>query len=235
MVQEKDNLFILEKLYNVRHLGGLKTSLGALTRDHKYIRGSARGKLNEQEKEFFYALGVRVIVDLRSSSEITKTLSVLRDYKDITYVHVDMIGEFWQMFGSEFKDISDLYLFLLDHSQAQIKEVFSAFVKYKDEGIFFHCTAGKDRTGIIAMLLLDLVGVADEDIISNYSVSYQNNLAFGVIDLPKEYLHFELSNPEYMVRALKHLRDNYQNSENYLKLIGLTAEEIEILKRSLIA
>lgn len=235
MVKEKNNLFILDNLYNVRHLGGLRTRDGKIIKNHKYIRGTARGSLSATEKDFFYDLGVRVVVDLRSGDEITKTLSALRGYKDILYYHVDMLGEFWQVTGTGFNDISDLYLFLLDNSQKKIKEVFDVFLKHENEGVFYHCTAGKDRTGVITMLMLDLVGVSEADIIENYRVSYENNLAFGVIDLPKEYLHFEFSKPEYMQRALAHLRKTYGNSENYLKLIGFGAEEIELIKRTLIA
>lgn len=235
MASEKNNLFILENLYNVRHLGGLKTNDGKLIKNHKYIRGSARGSLTFEEKKYFYDLGVRVVVDLRSSEEITRTISALRDYQDIRYYHVDMLGEFWQVAGTGFNDISDLYLFLLDNSQAKIKEVFDVFLKHENEGIFYHCTAGKDRTGIISMLLLDLVGVPEATIVDNYSVSYENNFPAGYKELPEEYRHFEFSKPEYMKRALAYLKGKYQSSENYLKIIGFSASEIDVIKRSLTA
>ncbi len=235
MVGEKNNLYLLEKLYNVRHLGGFKTLNGQTLKNHKYIRGSAKGSLNEVEKKFFYDLGVRVIIDLRYAHELTKTLSPLKDYADIKYYHVDMMGEFWQMRQEGYSEISELYLDLLDDSQEKIKAVFDIFLKHEDEGIYFHCTAGKDRTGVISMLLLDLVGVEESVIISNYSESYENNKHRpGYVNMPEEWRYLTYSKPEYMIRALKHLRDTYQNSENYLKIIGFSEEEIARLKQSLI-
>ena len=58
-------------------------------------------------------------------------------------------------------DMGQVYIGLLDHSQNTIKRVFEAMADTAG-CILFHCTAGKDRTGVTAMLLLDLVG-AEED------------------------------------------------------------------------
>ena len=132
-----------------------------------------KGSLNAEEKQFFYDLGIRVIIDLRYENELGKTLSPLKDYLDISYYHVDMMGEFWQMRQHGYTEISELYIDLLDDSQAKIKAVFDIFLKHENEGIYYHCTAGKDRTGVISMLLLDLVGVEEATIIANYSESYE--------------------------------------------------------------
>lgn len=235
MVKEKNNLYLLEKLYNVRHLGGFKTINGRELKNHKYIRGSAKGSLSAAEKKFFYDLGVRVIIDLRYSNELTKTISPLKDYEDISYYHVDMMGEFWQIRQDGYSDISELYIDLLDDSQTKIKAVFDIFLKHENEGIYYHCTAGKDRTGVISMLLLDLVGVPEPTIIANYSESYENNKNRpGYLNMPEEWRYLTYSKPEYMERALNHLRKRYQNSEKYLKIIGFSQEEIEKIKRSLL-
>lgn len=236
MVNEKNNLYLLENLYNVRHLGGLKTIDGTELKNHKYIRGSAKGSLNAEEKQFFYDLGIRVIIDLRYENELGKTLSPLKDYLDISYYHVDMMGEFWQMRQHGYTEISELYIDLLDDSQAKIKAVFDIFLKHENEGIYYHCTAGKDRTGVISMLLLDLVGVEEATIIANYSESYENNQGRpGYKNMPEEWRYLTYSKPEYMEKALAHLRANYQNSANYLKIIGFSEDDIAKIKRSLIS
>lgn len=235
MIEERNNLFMFNNLYNVRHLGGIVTKDNHILKDYKYIRGSAKGELTEKEKAHLYNRGVRIIVDLRYTHEITKTLSPLKDYKDTSYYHVDMMGEFWQMREKGYTDLSDLYIDLLDDSQQKIYDVLQIFLKHVNEGIYFHCTAGKDRTGIITMLLLELVGVDDATIISNYSESYENNKARpGYKNMPEEWRRFTYSHPEYMERTLAYFRKHYKDAASYLRLIGLTEQEIELLKSSII-
>lgn len=235
MIREENNLFILNDLYNVRHMGGFKTKDGALTKDYKYIRGSAKGSLTNEEKAHLYNRGVRVIVDLRYTHEITKTLSPLKDFNDIKYFHVDMMGEFWQMRERGYVDLRALYIDLLNDSKAKIYDVMKIFLAHQTEGIYFHCTAGKDRTGIIAMLLLDLIGVPRDVIIRDYSESYENNKHRpGYKTMPEEWRRFTYSEPEYMADTLKFLDETYGGAEAYLLKIGLTPTEISALKSTLL-
>ncbi|OQC10866.1 MAG: Tyrosine-protein phosphatase precursor [Tenericutes bacterium ADurb.Bin087] len=235
MVKQENNLFILNNLYNVRDLGHIATKYGTKTRRYKYIRGTAKGTMTEAEKAFFYNLGVRIIVDLRYTKEIDKTPSPMRDYHDIEYYHVDMMGEFWQMREQGYQDMTDLYIDLLDDSQDKLLTIFRIFLKHKNEGIYFHCTAGKDRTGVVTMLLLDLVGVPHSTIVENYSESYSNNLARpGYTSIKSEWRRFILSEPEYMERTLDHLYTKYGGSRAYLSHIGLREDEINALAATIV-
>lgn len=235
MVKEENNLFILENLFNVRDLGSIETKYGTKTRRYKYIRGTAKGTMTLEEKEHFYNLGIRVVVDLRFVNEIDKTPSPLRNYKDIKYYHVDMMGEFWQMREQGYVDMSDLYIDLLDDSQKEMLAVFKIFLNHQKEGVYFHCSAGKDRTGVVSMLLLDLVGVPHTVIVENYSESYKNNMGRpGYKYMKPEWRRFVLSEPEYMERTLDHLYTKYGGSRAYLAHIGLREDEINALAASIV-
>ncbi|MDL2292822.1 tyrosine-protein phosphatase [Acholeplasma sp. OttesenSCG-928-E16] len=223
----------LEKLYNVRDLGGYHTLESKITKDYKYIRGTAKGTLLDKEKEDIYQLGIRVIIDLRYGDEIIKTPHPLKGYKDIKYYNVDIVGSFKSMVDGNYEDIADLYKVWIDQSKDKFKEVFKIFLNHLDEGIFFNCTAGKDRTGIIAYLLLSLALVSKQDIIDNYSESYQNNLKRPSYQfVPKEQHKYLYSKPLYMEKLIDYVNKNYQNPINYLKEIGLEEIEIETLKNN---
>ena len=104
----------------------------------------------------------------------------------------------------------------------------------------FHCSAGKDRTGVTAMLLLDLAGAEEDLIIEDYAASAFNLYPhlqdqmemlqkMGVKD-PDALLGSPKSN---MIRTLEHLRKMYGTAEKYLRKIGVSDAKIEVLKASL--
>lgn len=68
--------------------------------------------------------------------------------------------------------LGSFYCQLLDEAQEQFKLIFSVLADQSDKGFLFHCAAGKDRTGVVAALLLNLLGAQDADIIANYEVTY---------------------------------------------------------------
>ena len=106
-------------------------------------------------------------------------------------------------------------------------------MKYPYEGVMFHCSAGKDRTGVTAALLLDLIGCHEYDIVKDYSESYENNIDINASlaqmmdnEEAKQYLR---SSPRYMMELLDYLREHYGSAKEYLLEIGLKNEEIEQL------
>ena len=102
----------------------------------------------------------------------------------------------------------------------------------------FNCSAGKDRTGIVAALLLDLAGCHEYDIVKDYSESYENNLKLipeleKLVDVENRvYLESE---PRMMMKFLDYLRDNYGSAKEYLISCGMEEEKIiEIIENFVI-
>jgi len=232
----EDRLLPLNSIYNTRDLGGYETQEGSYTKTHKYIRAATPAHLSEEDKAYLYDYGVRIIVDLRGKNEIIQAPNQMRDYKDIQYYHIDLFGDenaaVVPQNGMQFKDMGDLYCLMLDHLQSNIKAVFDLFLKHLDKTILFHCSAGKDRTGVIAALLMDLAGCHPYDIVKDYSESYENNKPIydELLKLAtRENEHFLLSDPLYMLKMLDHLTETYGSARGYLLDIGLSEEEIESL------
>ena len=101
----------------------------------------------------------------------------------------------------------------------------------------FNCSAGKDRTGVVAALLLDLAGCHEYDIVKDYSESYENNMKMmKQLEemLPKEEEKFLGSDPRVMMRFLAYLREQYGSSKGYLLNIGLDEDQIEEIKENFI-
>lgn len=232
---KEDRLLPLQSLKNTRELGGYETQEGSYTKTHCFIRAATPAFLNEEDANYLYDYGVRVIVDLRGENEIQKAPNPLKDFKDIEYYHIDLFGDpKASLFpkNMSFKDMGDLYCLMLDYLKPNFKKVFDIFLNNMDTTILFHCSAGKDRTGVVSALLLDLAGCHPYDIVKDYSESYENNREIyeELLKLTtKENEHYLSSDPLFMLKMMDHLSENYGSSRAYLLEIGLKEEEIEDL------
>ena len=125
------------------------------------------------------------------------------------YFHVDIFGDpnatLVPQSGVSFKDMGDLYCLMLDHFQNSFRKVFQIFLEHLDTCVLFHCSAGKDRTGVTAALLLDLAGCHMYDIVKDYSESYENNQEIyeELLKLANnENAHYLMSDPIYMMKMI---------------------------------
>lgn len=228
---------------NVRDLGGYPTGASLVTKKQAFLRGDALHNLTGEDCRQLFDYGVRCVIDLRSAEEIGRApdrLSV--KYPEIEYVHIpiqdhihgaryteDFPPSMWQLYG-----------WILDDSGDKLRAVFETMARLPNDCVLFHCTGGKDRTGIVAMLLLELAGVEDALIIEDYAVTAENMKdifplqtaqleAMGLTVPP----HVMESPPENMVYALEHLRSRYGSAEKYLLRIGLSEEQIACIREKL--
>ena len=101
-----------------------------------------------------------------------------------------------------------------------------------DEGVIIHCTAGKDRTGVVTAILLKLCSVNDADIIENYVITkIYNKEIFEALEESYPDLNMEIVIPQerYMREFLDLLMNQYGNIQSYLLSIGLNEQEINQL------
>ena len=227
---------------NLRDLGGYPTSKGRHTKKNIFFRSDNTANLTGKDICNLKEMGLTLVVDLRSTQEVCKHPSVLSREAGIRYAQVPMLDEMQSSgFCSKFPpSMGTLYQNLLDQSQADFGRIFKLFSQ-NHGATLFNCTAGKDRTGVTAMLLLELAGVPDEIIIKDYAISEvqlrnvqkEQMEQFQVlgIDIPAYVM---ASAPVSMQTALAHLREKYKDAHNYLKLCGLDQKEMEsILDRFL--
>lgn len=105
------------------------------------------------------------------------------------------------------------------------------------KGVLFHCAAGKDRTGCTAALLLLLCCVPQADVVADYQVSetyLQEIIRRLRKERPNAPAHLGRSRAEYMEETLALLTDKYGTAEDYLRAIGLTDEELNLLRGKLL-
>ena len=163
---------------NVRDLGGLSTSDGRKTRWGVVVRSDTPTRLTEAGWSALYAYGIRTIITLRTIGKIEDELDVASPYSDLKTVQVAIEDitdeEFLQKWAA-----TDLWCTPLYYKDALRRwperhaAVVSAIARAQPGGVLFHCIRGNDRTGIIALLLLALVGVTPDEIIADYELSFE--------------------------------------------------------------
>jgi protein-tyrosine phosphatase len=161
---------------NVRDLGGLSALAGRKTRWGALVRSDAPSKLTAAGWDALWRYGIRTIISLRTAgkTEPELDLPVLPSGCESVSVAIEDLGdvEFLQQWAA-----SELWCTPLYYQDALRRwpqrhaEVVLAFAQAQPGGVLIYCSRGQDRTGIITLLLLALVGVAAEDIVKDYELS----------------------------------------------------------------
>jgi protein-tyrosine phosphatase len=161
---------------NVRDLGGLRTGDGRMTRWGAMVRSDTPARLTTAGWAALYAYGIRTIMALRTHGMVEDELNVTPPYPDLAVVQVaieDLTDqEFVQNWvNTNFWGTPLYYQDALQRWPERHAAAISAIAQAQPGGVLFHCIRGHDRTGIIALLLLGLVGVLPEEIIADYELS----------------------------------------------------------------
>lgn len=218
----------LRHMVNLRDLGGYPTQDGRVTQFGRYLRGDAPVRLSEDELQLLRDMRVTTIIDLRSDQEVRDVPGAFCGQAGFAYFHMPLyLGN--QMPTCE-ADVPGMYFQMADE-QTTVAAVMRRIAEAPG-GVLYHCSAGKDRTGVISALLLGLAGVAQNDILADYQVSYTylrpiiQNFMAEIADIPMYMLH---SRMEYMEGFLQAFYEKYGSTMEYLRAIGLSDAEIKVI------
>ncbi|HEX5405134.1 MAG TPA: tyrosine-protein phosphatase [Pseudonocardiaceae bacterium] len=161
-------------LVNARDLGGLPTATGT-TPTGVFYRSENVDQITPTGWQAVFDAGIRTVVDLRQSWERDKDTSPRPPW--LTTVHTDLDGlaehpDFWADYWDNGLVATALYY--LPHLAAlpgRSVAALSAIVNAPEGGVLFHCMGGRDRTGLIALLLLAAAGTEPDAIVDDYLVT----------------------------------------------------------------
>ncbi|WP_194911727.1 tyrosine-protein phosphatase [Catenulispora rubra] len=213
----------LTGIKNARDIGGLRTESGAVVRPLRLLRTARLNRPTDADRAWLASIGLRTVVDLRQPFEIKSWPDDLGDL-EVERVNVapslDSEGE-----GTFF----DLYLYWLDHSGEAFADAVRALARPDALPALVHCTAGKDRTGVLVAMVLDVLGVGEKAIVADYLIS---NERLGTD--PGDVVFQHLISEELISGSLAHVREGFGSVEGYLLAHGVTAEELTALREGLL-
>ncbi len=229
---------------NIRHLGGYPTASGRITSDH-VVRGASLHRLHAPELQELHDHGVRTIIDLRSEQERTRDVSPDTRAIGIERIEAPVFTSDASPagFDSNFSGYAPVYRSFLDSGPAAFRTILAAIAS-TDGGVMFHCSVGKDRTGVAAALLLDLAGVDAHIIVADYAES-ATHIAPRVQEwlprmqergIPEDRARAILdSHPEAMESTLRCIHERWGSSSCSFESNGLSRDVIRTARTRLIA
>lgn len=237
---------------NFRDLGGYETTEGKTVRWRRVFRADALQDLTPEDISVLLELKLGHVFDLRTDMELEAFgTNPLGDH-GVLHHHVP----FQPKVGVErdqaatvpsFEDhaaFAALYLNMLEAAGPSIARIFTHLAEESEASAVFHCTGGRDRTGMTAALLLGLLGVPRETIEEDYALTGQY-LMFVEARLEKmralygDRIGTSTSGPvttpgEVIMLALAGLDERYGSPEAYLAEAGVTDEHRDALRRVLL-
>ena len=236
-----------ESVFNFRDLGGYRTHNGRTVAWRKIFRS---GYLHHMTNHDLILLKKEIqltsVIDLRNGKELEQLQEVsLFNDAGIKYFNVPFINYTREEPKNGFSNMGEVYLFLVRHDEfiKRIIEAMDIIAKPENHPLAFHCVAGKDRTGLLAAFVLSVLGVADEDIIEDYSRSapYMKDLIKRLMSEPGT--QEDIKNlpaytweaaPGSMALFLEAFKREYGSFREYLEVQGAEASLFERLEKALI-
>lgn len=250
-VHAAERVLKLEGASNFRDVGGYRTADGRRVKWGVIYRSAELSGLTPADQAFLNDLGLKTIVDLRSSSERqsqpsalpanTPTKVVAHDYQ------MDMSG-FAKAFSGGIDaekartTMREFYPGVLDSHAEHFRDVFQALLGGRGP-VLYHCSAGKDRTGVTTALVLTALGVPRETVMQDYLLSNTHYIAPTTAQaggapetsffsrLPPDVARvFAGVEPEYLQAVFAEIDRKHGSVEGYLKTLGIGPAEISKLQ-----
>ena len=239
-----ERLIALEGAVNFRDLGGYATEDGLRTRWRVLFRADGLSELTEADLVILRQLGIRTVIDLRTGHELEQSRFDV-DAHPVEFHHFPFIkslprpDEFAQAPGF----LGTQYTEMLDLATPQIVGALTALAAPGARPAVFHCTAGKDRTGLLSALVLSLLGVPEETVVADYALSgaamarlrekLKMKYPDGTLFIDDSDAIFS-ADPANMVALFAHLRARYGTVADYAAEIGVPDDVISRLREALL-
>ena len=244
MTKEMERRIPLEGCVNFRDLGGYPTADGRTVRWRRLFRSDSPSSLTKADvRTITGSLGIQSVVDLRSSGGTNDGRGLLAS-SGIRYHQFPFLerrGFLPPTSGKEVaKRLTDMYQWILLNAGTLVAQAFTTLAQPVNQPALFHCSAGKDRTGVLSATILDVLGVGREDIVADFLKTNE------VIDAVLARLHtmpgFEKSTREGIMapkaaieKYLDVTQSEFGGSEGYMLHHGVQQNAIDGFRASMLS
>ena len=235
----------LEAVHNFRDLGGYATADGRSTRWRTLFRSDGLYRLRgADDMSRVRQLGLKSVIDLRTEREQRDQGIFPTDDIEVSFHHLSIVDVTWSdtetpEFDDEVEFLVWGYRDMLEIGSSRFADAMHVLAQTDSVPAVFHCAAGKDRTGVLAALLLSSLGVDDAHICADYGLTqdamqrtiawskvHRPELAERYATIPKAFL---AADPRAMQIVLTELAQKHGSVRNYVREIGVADATVEAL------
>ena len=248
-------------IYNFRDLGGYPTEDGSRVKWGVLYRSGTLHGASDADLEYLQQLGLHALVDFRSSAEKEAEPDHLPEQHDFSVVEIPTLdgGEnsvareiMARVENGDFSDF-DPQEFMLEANRhfasnftPQYREFLQVVTAAEGRPVLWHCSAGKDRAGFAAAILLRILGVPQDVVVRDYALSKQYSLAArrNQLLLLRLFKGKEAADkltvimgvePEWLEAGFAEIDIQYGSFENYVREgLGLSNEDVAGLRSALL-
>ena len=223
------------------------------------LRGDALYSLSAESRLALVDYGVRTVIDLRRVEELHMAPNDFAESHEVRHIHVDLVGDAAVAGKVDYSPSADgrkkvvanrtdidrrSYVDILEMRKSQVAQTLLTLAAPETLPALFHCGIGKDRTGVVAALVLALAGVPAATIAEDYALSSryligpylseqasqeQVSAGYDWRDFMQDYC-----SPDAILHALDHLRRRYGGVESYALSVGLKAAHVSSLREAIV-
>ncbi len=248
-----ERLIPMENASNFRDLGGIPTKDGRVVKWGKIYRSGKLNDLSDKDLDYFNTLGINTVIDFRDDIEVEKDKTRFPKNREVKRVRTPIGDRSGNMqaqlkkqvrsadqdtFDSE-KFVADVMRQFVDTFAFQYQPFLDLVAEEENAPLLYHCTAGKDRTGLGTGLVLAMLGVDKEVIYDDFMMSnyYRNKVINKTLRKSSLVIKQRVVQPlvevkeSYIQAAFDAIDEKYGNIDNFLeKEYGLDAEKLEVIR-----
>ena len=222
---------LLDTTQNTRDLGGYLRINGEKTRPFRFLRSDKPEHPSQPDFQFLLSHGITTVIDLREESAVNRLENPFANHPGFFWHHCPI--QEGSGIPESVEAVPGSYLQIAESPGAA--EAFRVMASAPD-GVLFHCSAGKDRTGTLSAILLMLAQVPEETIVSDYLMTgecIRERLDLVHQRFPELDMNIVTPSERHIAGFLRLWKEKYSTAEHYLQSIGLTDGQIEKLRRKL--
>ncbi len=240
-----------ESIPNFRDLGGYQARDGRTVRWRRLFRSGDLRKMTENDfNRLRDEIGLASVIDLRSQLELERQGKSKFSDSGIKYYNISFISDDGSKTPNEqlnqaYTNLGEFYIYLIQKKEfgQRLVDALKVIAMQENLPLIFHCAVGKDRTGILAAILLSVLGVADADIINDYAASeaYMKDLLVRIKNEPSKNEHpqdlpdyFWEAAPESMAVFLSMTKREYGSAKGYIEAHGAEKSLFDSLETALL-
>lgn len=244
-----ERLIGLGAVHNFRDLGGYETTHGRQTRWRRLFRADGLDRLTAEDIEVLRPYGLRTVIDLRSAGELSERGRFPIDSYPVTFHHLSVIDSTRRRDDDEARDLfaeaaadpdgvvdflTSAYQHMLERGGEKLAQAVALLAEPGALPAVFHCAAGKDRTGLLAALVLSGLGVPDDVVADDYALSagaFARTREWAGVHMPELVPWMDSvpaalqgAHPDAMRNTLQHIDSEHGGARGFVARFGVAGD-----------